>query len=128
MTLGSGNTPTGMNDLVHNVLRHPDFDPSELEGFNAVTAARRFNLPKSGTTLTTLKAGDGWKEGSMRIRVPCTGKRQKEDEAPEFVVNGILYRDIVEVVTTELEDPDAFENIHTTLYEEWWYHWGKRVH
>ena len=124
MTLSSGNTPAGMNDLVHNIIRHPGFNPSELEGFNAVTAARHFNrnhLPKSGTTPTTLKAGDGWKEGSVRIRVPCTGKRQKEDEAPEFVVNGILYRDIVEVVTTELEDPDAFKNIHTTPYEEWWY-------
>ena len=40
MTLGSGNTPAGMNDLVHNVLRHPDFDLSELEDFNTVTATR----------------------------------------------------------------------------------------
>ena len=57
----------------------------------------------------------------MRIRVPCTGVRQKEDEAPEFVVDGILYRDVVEVITTKLEDPDAFDNIHTTPYEEWQY-------
>lgn len=27
----------------------------------------------------------------------------------------------MEVITTELEDPDAFDNIHTTPYEEWWY-------
>lgn len=73
MILSSGNTPAGVNDLVHNVLRHPDFDLSELEGFNAITATQRFDrkhFPKSGTTL---KASDGWKEGSVRIRVPCTG-------------------------------------------------------
>lgn len=40
MTLGSGNTPTGMNNLVHNTLRHPDFNLSELDNFNAVTATR----------------------------------------------------------------------------------------
>ena len=40
---------------------------------------------------------------------------------PEFVVDGILYQDVVKVITTELEDPDSFDNIHTTLYEEWWH-------
>ena len=121
MTLSPGNTPAGMNDLVHNVLRHPDFNPSELEDFNAVTATRRFDHENSSKLGTTLKAGDGWKEGSVRIRVPCTGVWQKEDEVPEFIIDGILYRDVVEVITTELEDPDGFDNIHTAPYEEWWY-------
>ena len=119
--LGSGNTPAGMNDLVHNVLLHPNFNLSELKDFNAITETRRFNqrhLPKSGATL---KPGDGWREGSVKIRVPCRGVKQKEEDAPEFVVDGILYRDVVEVITAELEDPDAFDNIHTTPYEEWWY-------
>ena len=121
MTLGSGNTPAGMNELVHNVIMHPEFDSSELHDFNAVTATRRFDREHFSKSGPTLKAGDGWKEGSVRIRVPCTREKQKEDDAPEFVVDGILYRDVVEVITAELEDPDAFDNIHTTPYEEWWY-------
>jgi hypothetical protein len=121
MALSTGSTPAGMNELVHNVLRHPDFDVSELENFNAVTASRRFYSKHFSKSGTALKAGDGWEEGSVRIRVPCTGVRQKEDEAPEFIVDGILYRDVVEVITAELEDPEAFDNIHTTPYEEWWY-------
>ena len=120
MTAGPGNTPTGMNDLVHNVIRHPDFRPSELEDFNAVTATRRFKREQFSKPGAALKAGDGWKEGLVSIRVPCTGVRQKEEEAPEFIIKGILYRDIVEVITAELKDPDAFENIHTTPYKEWW--------
>lgn len=56
----------------------------------------------------TLKAGDGWKEGSVRIRVPCTRVHQKEVKAPKFVIDVILYCEIVEVITAELEDPDAF--------------------
>lgn len=120
MTTGVGNTPAGMNDLVHNVIRHPEFRPSELKDFNAITVVRRFEreqFPKPGATL---KPGDGWKEGSVRIKVPCTGVRQKEEDAPEFIVSGILYRDIVQVIKTELEDPDAFKNIHVTPYKEWW--------
>lgn len=120
-SLGLGTTPAGMNQLVHGVLLHQDFNPPELCDFNAVTSIRRFDRKHSFEPQTTLKAGDGWKEGSVKIRVPHTRVKQKEDEAPEFVVSGILYRDVVEVITAELEDPDAFDNIHTTPYEEWWY-------
>ena len=38
MTTSSRNTPAGINDLVRNVIAHPDFSPSNLKGFNAVTA------------------------------------------------------------------------------------------
>ena len=121
MTLGSGNTPAEMNELVHNVIIHPEFNLSELHNFNAVTATRCFDHEHFSKSGPTLKAGDGWKEGLVRIRVPCTREKQKEDDAPEFVVDGILYQDVVKVITTELEDLDAFNNIHTTPYEEWWY-------
>ena len=120
MATGSGNTPTGMNDLVHNFIRHPDFDPSDLKDFNAITATRRFKWKHFPKPETTLKAGDGWKEGSVTIRVPCTRVKQKESEAPEFVVDGILYRDAVEVIESELKDPNAFKNIHIAPYKEWW--------
>ena len=120
MTMGAGNTPAGVNDLVHNVILHPGFNPAELEDFNAVTATRRFEREHLSKPGTTLEAGDGWKEGSVRIRVPCTWVKQKESEAPEFVVDNILYRDVVEVIESELKDPDAFENIHIAPYKEWW--------
>ena len=120
MVTSSGNTPTGMNNLVHGVIRHQDFNPSELEDFNAVTATRRFEREHFSKPGTSLKAGDGWKEGSVKIRVPCTKVQQKESEAPEFTIDGILYRDVVEVVKSELKDPDAFENIHVVPHKEWW--------
>lgn len=120
MTMGFGNTPAGVNDLVHNVILHPEFNSSDLKGFNAVTAIRRFEREQFSKPGPGLAVGDGWKEGSVRIRVPCTGVKQKEDEAPEFVVSGILYRDVVEVITAELEDPDAFSDMHVTPYTEWW--------
>ena len=56
----------------------------------------------------------------MRIRVPCTRVKQKESDAPEFIINGILYRDVIEVIKSELKDPDAFNSIHIAPYKEWW--------
>ena len=117
-----GNTPAGVNNLVHNVIMHPHCQPSDLKDFNAVTAIRQFEQEHfSGAGLTV---SNGWKEGSVSIRVPCTGVTQKECDAPEFVVTGILYRDIVEVITAELEDPDAFDDIHITPYKEMWQQLG----
>ena len=120
MATSPGNTPSGVNDLVHSVLRHPDFNTSELENFNATTVIRRFKRAHFSKSGTALKAGDGWKVGSVKIRVPCTKVRQKENEAPEFVVDGILYRDAIEVISGVLEDPDEFDNIHISPHKEWW--------
>ena len=118
--MGLGNTPTGMNNLIHNVIMHPGSNPLDLKDFNTVTTTWRFkqeHFPKPGTAL---KAVNGWKEGSVSIRLLCTKVKQKEGKAPEFIVSGILYWDVVEVVMAKLENPDSFNNIHTTPYKEWW--------
>jgi hypothetical protein len=99
---------------------HPDFQLSGLKDFNAITAIRQlegmwFERPGGG-----LNAGDGWKQGSVSIRVPCTGVAQQENDAPEFIVSGILYRDVIEVITAELEDPDTFDQVHVVPYKELW--------
>lgn len=102
-------------------LKSPNFNPSQLEDFDAVTSIHRFErdhcFSKPGTTL---EPGDGWKTGSVKVRLPCTGIKQREEDAPEFTVDGILYRDVVEVIARELEDPDSFERIHIQPFEEWW--------
>ena len=120
MATSYGNTPAGVNDLVHGVLRHPDFNPSELKDFNAITAIRCFEHMHFSKPGTALKVGDGWKVGSVKIRVPCTKVRQKESEAPEFSVDGILYQDAVKVISAVLEDPNEFKNIHISPHKEWW--------
>ena len=118
---GSHDGITCLNDLVKDMVNNPYFDLSQLENFNAVSALRRFDKrhcsSKSGTTLTP---GDGWKNGSVKIRLPCARVKQREEDAPEFTVDGLLYRDPVEVIATELQDPDSFERIHLKPFEEWW--------
>jgi hypothetical protein len=118
---GSRDGATSLDHLVNNCLLHPSFEKSDLEGFSAVSALRRFEKDHlSSQSGTTLEPGDGWKCGKVTICVPCTGYKQREEDAPEFTVDGIYYRDTVEVITKELMDPDSFEDIHIRLFEEWW--------
>ena len=108
-------------DRLVKCLTNQYFDPSRLKDFNAVSAVRRFEKQHcSSKPGTTLEPGDGWKVGSVKIRLPCTKVKQREEDAPEFTVDGILYRDAAEVVTRELQDPDSFERIHLKPFEEWW--------
>ena len=109
-----------LNQLVQ-CLTSQYFDKSQLKDFNLVKALRRFGkrygFSKSGTTLIP---GDGWKVGSVKIRLPCAKVQQREEDAPEFTVGGVLYRDPVEVITKALQEPDLFERIHLRPFEEWW--------
>ena len=87
--MGDGNSATSVNNLVHNHLLRSDYDGLELIGFNALTLTRRFGQEHFSKSGMALKAGDGWKEDLVQIRVPCTKVCQKESEAPEFAVEGI---------------------------------------
>jgi len=109
-----------LNHLAGNIL-DPHFEPAQLEGFNAMTALRQFEKDHSSSKpRNTLEPGDGWKRGKVTIHVLCTGHKQHEDEAPEFMVDGICFWDAAEVVAKELGDPESFKDIHIRLFEEWW--------
>ena len=117
---GSSDGATNLNHLV-NCLRDPRFDISKLKDFNAVSALRRFEKTHlHSKSKSALEPGDGWKCGSVTIRVPCVRHPQREEDAPEFTIDGVYYRDATEVIAKELMDPDSFDNIHLTPFEEWW--------
>ena len=102
-------------------LRSQYFDISQLKDFNAVSAIRQFEKCHGfSKSKAALVPGDSWRTGSVKIRLPCAKVKQREEDAPEFTVNGLLYRDPVKVITKELQDPDSFEHIHLRPFEEWW--------
>lgn len=110
---------SGLDRLLKS-LQHPLFDPSKLKGITAQSALRQFEKKIQQKSANTLEFGKDWKRGSVTIRVPCVHHRQREEDAPEFTVDGVWYRDAVEVITNLLKDPDSFDNIHLKPFEEWW--------
>ncbi|KAF9778157.1 hypothetical protein BJ322DRAFT_1175294, partial [Thelephora terrestris] len=63
---------------------------------------------------------DGWKEADIDIPVPCVGHKQKEADAPVFTVKGLLYRDLVQVITEQLKDPETFKEMYLQPFSEHW--------
>ncbi|KAL5480587.1 hypothetical protein ACEPAI_1858 [Sanghuangporus weigelae] len=109
--------------LVHDVLLHPDFDIQDLRNFVAKCEHDRFDLYiKSPADQNNTKSMDGWREGSVKIKLPPEdGKRRAEGkaEAPEFEVGSINYRPILETVYKALDNPEA-SAFHYTPYQELW--------
>jgi hypothetical protein len=117
---GSHDGAESLNQLV-KCLTSRYFDQSQLKGFNLRKAMRRFNRSHGFSKIKgTLVPGDSWKTGSVKIRLPCVKVEQREEDAPEFTVGGLLYRNPVEVIMKELQDPDSFDRIHLRPFEEWW--------
>ena len=73
---------------------------------------------KSG--LLPFKPEDGWIQASISIPVPCDGFIFKsEQDAPQFIVNGIWYRRPLEVIKLSFSEPAA-EKSHITPFKEYW--------
>ena len=64
--------------------------------------------------------GKGWREGRVKIKVPCPGYKQDEAGAEEFEVTGVLYRDLVDVIKVACQNPDTLGSFHTTPFKEMW--------
>jgi hypothetical protein len=59
---------------------------------------------------------DGWIEGSVKIRVPCTGVKQQEEDAPVYELKGLFYRKPLEVIKSVFQSP-ASKKFHYTPFE-----------
>jgi hypothetical protein len=118
-----------VDKLIHDVIRHEDFKASDFgASFSTAREAGRMDknqpskssveLEKSGSL--PFKPEDGWIQASVSIPVPCDGFNFKsEEDAPRFVVDGIWYRQPLEVIKLAFSEPAA-ENFHITPFKEYW--------
>ena len=103
-----------IQSLINTVILHEDFNPEDLQGVNINKEIKKLDAFESS------REGMGWKEGSVKIRVPCPGHKQDELTAEEFEVEGVLYRDLVDIVISACQDPNAVDSLHTTPFKEMW--------
>ena len=100
-----GKSIADLDSLVKNVILAPNFNPADLEKFSAARELKRiddyFDEPGFSTK-------DGWKKASVKIRLPCDGyKFPSEQDAPTFTVDGVWYRDLVQIVESACKDETA---------------------
>ena len=106
----------------NKITRHfadPAWNWEDFVGYNAYTESRRFDR-EHFSQKAALKCGDEWKEADINIPVPCVGHKQKEADAPVFTVKGLLYRDLIGVITEQLKDLDSFKEMYLQPFSERW--------
>jgi hypothetical protein len=104
--------------LVHEVILAEDFNPEDLRNFSIAREMAR--LDAYGATDSPFSADDGWKDGSVKIRVPNAKSRHaSESAAPEFQVSGIHYRPLLEVIKSAFQRPDV-QGYHWVPFK--WFH------
>lgn len=116
---GSPYKSCGESNKITQHFSNPAWNSQEFAGYNAFTESRRFDrqhFPKK----PSLECGDGWKEADIKIPIPCVGCKQEEANAPHFTVKGLLYRDLVEVITAQLKDPSSFKEMFLQPFSEHW--------
>ena len=99
-----------LNSVVRDVIWAEDFNREDVKHFSADREMAR--LDEYGSTGSPFLAEDGWKEGSVKIRVPnVKSKHVSESVAPAFEVGGVHYRPLLEVIKSAYKSPDA-KNYH----------------
>jgi hypothetical protein len=95
-----------LDSLVQNVILAEDFDAEDLRNFN--TSREMARLDHYGSTDAPFSVKDGWKEGSVTLRLPnARYKHASESTAPEFKIDGIHYRPLLEVLKSVCLNSDA---------------------
>lgn len=123
-----------LDKLVNEVLRHDQFNISDLENFSTVREHERLDsgftsadttpnepIPLIGEVPVTTKSipTDGWQEKSVKISLPAKKNKPTETNAPEFEVKGVLLRPLLDVMTEAFQSP-AFLEFHLTPFEQVW--------
>jgi hypothetical protein len=103
-----------LDSLVEDVLLKPDYDPVHLENFSAARENQRLD-----ETVDPQSAPDGWTKASVKIKLPGPKVCVPEQDAPEFEVEGLLYRPLLDVMVEAFQSP-SFQQFHTTPFEYRW--------
>ncbi|KAJ7191416.1 hypothetical protein GGX14DRAFT_381235 [Mycena pura] len=105
-----------INELVHDIILHPETEREHFEGFDAGRELQRLdNLANA----TPGEPPNGWKVGSVSLRLPSRTNPCLEKEAPIFDVGGILFRPLLDTIHEALQSP-LFEQFHLTPYSLRW--------
>lgn len=81
---GGMKSQSSVMDLVHNVIRHDNFNPNDLAEFNIQGINKRLDDVATGVTPHPLYKGTGWSGTTVKIQVPFVKAKPKLFHIPGF--------------------------------------------
>jgi hypothetical protein len=116
----STKTLADLNDLVHDVILHPDFHSSDLENFSATCESRRLDessIPDSD--LPYLKSDD-WKEAVIQVSLPLVRMRYDNKDNAHMLEIKFVHRRLCEVLKSGIQDVASSRNFHWRGFKQFW--------
>ncbi|KAI0326205.1 hypothetical protein GY45DRAFT_1220253, partial [Cubamyces sp. BRFM 1775] len=93
-------------DLLAQLMQEPGFDPKHLANLNSAREERRLDNYFEHVEGSPLSVDDRWIKGVAKIHLPKEGVQYKsEEDMPEFAVEGVTYRSLVDVFTVAYQQP-----------------------
>ena len=80
-----------------NILQADDFNPHDLQGFNAHTQMKLFDNSESSLDENNLQQQDGWQETLVHIEVP-TQECNPNGNGRCFTIGGLFHRPLTDVI------------------------------
>ena len=109
-----------LQSLVNDVLLADDYDPEHLKNFSARSEIRRLDTePGKGSSSIPFTHENGWKQSTVRIKLPAENVKQTEDSAPELEVPDVYHRSRLEVFITAIQEESA-KSFHYTPFSLFW--------
>lgn len=110
-----------LNKLVKDVLLSSDYNVDELWDFSMSQITRALDeAAEEGTSECgehPFPPENGWRVGSVKLKVPIVGKAFKaEEDAPDFIVDGIQHRSLIDIMRDSFENPPA-ESFHYSPFK-----------
>ena len=108
-------------DRLVDILLDPQFDMKHLQGFSAEREGKRVDAFAESPldTNALFSPNDGWIETSAALRLPCEGRKLKEELAPCLDVGGVFFRKPLEVLKAALRDSTE-QFMHWLPFKEYW--------
>ncbi|KAI0689452.1 hypothetical protein C8T65DRAFT_588651 [Cerioporus squamosus] len=111
-------TPGELTRLIREVFLAPEYNREDLEDFNA--ARENQKLDQYLATSGAFSADDGWRQGSVNIRLPKEGvSYPSENAAPTFKVQNVFTRSLLEVLKAGYQDARA-SRFHLFPFKLFW--------
>ncbi|KAL0577345.1 hypothetical protein V5O48_004644 [Marasmius crinis-equi] len=110
-----------LDALVRDVLLQPDFDAVHVMGFNsrAIVALMDKATVSPSSEGRPFDNCEGWIQGSVEVSMPRARKQTEEMFAPVLSIKNVHYRNLHEVVRTEMQEPYSAQ-FHLKPYKLSW--------
>jgi hypothetical protein len=112
-------TLADLQNLVDQVILHPDFHAPDLTDFSATRESRRMDKSGSADVNLPYRSSDIWTESTITVPLPLVHRRYPREDNAEMLPVKFFHRDLTEVVKSAVQD-FVSHNFHWQGFQQMW--------